>query len=163
MTHAKSVSDAAAGEGSKVWAAAFRALFRATPNRLMLRLSRIGSFLPFVEVIVRGRNSGDERRSVVTLVQLDGRWYIGHPNGHCQWVRNLAAAGSAVVVRGNERVDVTPVLLGDGPERSAVIKATSRQPFPANLVYRVGRNHIEAVGSYFRLEPMSTPPQTSTT
>jgi len=59
--------------------------------------------------------------------------------------------GSAVVVRRNQRVRVTPVLLADGAERSAVIKATTGQPFPANVLFRAARSHVDATGTSFRL------------
>ena len=89
---------------------------------------------------------------MVTLFDIDGVWYVGHPNGRSQWVKNLEAAGSAKVFSRVRDATVTPVQLSDGAERNAVVNATSRQPFPANLVYRAGREHVRAVGSYFRLE-----------
>ena len=92
---------------------------------------------------------------MVTLFEIDGVWYVGHPNGRSQWVKNLEAAGTAKVYSRVRNATVAPVALSDGPERDAVVNATSRQPFPANFVYRAGREHVRAVGSYFRLEPQS--------
>ncbi len=101
-----------------------------------------------------GRRTGQERRLLLTLLEVDGKWYVGHPNGTSQWVRNLAAAGSCIVVRrGDQRTRATATELSDGPERDAVISATAHQPFPANLVYGAAQGHILAVGRYFRLEP----------
>ena len=49
---------------------------------------------------------------------------------------------------------MTATPLCPGPERTAVIVATARQqPFPGNVVYRLARPHILAVGRYFRLDP----------
>ena len=52
--------------------------------------------------------------------------------------------------------------LTDGPERDAVIRATSiQQPFPGNLLYRASRRHIAAVGVYHLLEPLPDDPGTT--
>ena len=118
----------------------------------MARFAQRVSRMPYAELEVVGRRSGQTRRTVLTLFQVDGQWYVGHPNGQCQWVRNLTAANSAVVIKGNRRTAVRPIELGDGDERDRVVNATSCQPFPAGLVYRAGRSHVRSAGSYFRLE-----------
>ena len=47
-----------------------------------------------------------------------------------------------------------PVLLGPGPERDAVVRATFRQHvFPGNALYRLAGRHVAATGVFFRLEP----------
>ena len=89
---------------------------------------------------------------MVTMFEVDGVWYVGHPNGRSQWVKNLEAAGTARVFSRRRSGTVKSIPLEAGAERDAVVNVTSRQPFPANLVYRGGREHIRAVGSYFRLE-----------
>jgi len=106
-------------------------------------------------VSVRGRRTGRERSVLVGLIRLDGRWYIGHPNGEVAWTRNLRSSLSArVAPRPEAPVDVAAAPLEAGPERDAVIVATAeQQPFPANLLYRGARNHILSEGRYFRLEP----------
>ncbi|RPH35865.1 MAG: hypothetical protein EHM90_03300 [Chloroflexi bacterium] len=108
-----------------------------------------------VDLRVRGRRSGRERRVLVGLIQIDGRWYVGHPNGEAAWTRNLAFAGTATVVwPGMAHLQVRADRLGDGEERASVIFATaSQQPFPGNLAYRAARRHVLATGVYFRLEP----------
>ena len=103
-----------------------------------------------------GRRSGRPRRTLVTILDVDGRWYVGHPNGAAGWVYNVEAEGSVEIeppgAQGS-RFDV--VTLEPGPERDAVIRATwTQQPFPANLVYRAARRHVAAVGVYHRLEPI---------
>jgi hypothetical protein len=106
---------------------------------------------------VSGRRSGRARSMAVTLLGVDGAWYVGHPNGEVPWTHNAEAAGL---------VEIDPpaasgstfrvVRLGLGAERDAVIQATrSQQPFPGNLVYRAAARHIAAVGVYFRLEPVA--------
>lgn len=108
-------------------------------------------------VHVRGRSTGKPRPILVGLLTVDGRWYVGHPNGATAWTRNLAAADQAQVEpRPGERTAVRPVLLEPGPERDAAILVTAlQQPFPGNLMYRAACRHILAEGAYFRLEPIA--------
>ena len=44
-----------------------------------------------------------------------------------------------------------PALAGD--ERDRVFRTFGQHPFPANIVYRLARSHIRAVGVYFAIEP----------
>ncbi len=108
-----------------------------------------------VDLSVRGRRSGLERRVLVGLIQVAGQWYVGHPNGESAWTRNLASAGTATMAwPGMARLRVRSVRLLIGEERENVVLATaSQQPFPGNLAYRAARRHILATGVYFRLEP----------
>jgi hypothetical protein len=108
------------------------------------------------ELIVPGRVTGRARAVLVGLMLIDGRWYVGHPNGEAaQWVRNLAASGRATVrLRRKSATPVQAWLLPPGIERDRVIRATFVQhAFPGNVVYYLGRRHIAAVGAFFRLEP----------
>ena len=109
-----------------------------------------------VELRVTGRQSGRTRRTLVTLMTVDGRWYAGHPNGPAAWIRNVETAGVVEIdppSPAGSRCRAIP--LAPGPERDAVIRATwVQQPFPANLIYRAARRHIAAVGVYHRLEPV---------
>ena len=139
---------------SRVWHAAFSVLLRAVPRRVALLAAR-RTALPYTEIVIVGRRTGVARSSVVTLFELDGRWYVGNPNGDAQWARNLAAAGSAVVLRSTTRTTVAAAVLPHGAERDRVVLATAHQPPPANLVYLFGRGHVLAAGSYFRLDPIS--------
>lgn len=112
-----------------------------------------------VDLLVRGRVSGRKRRVLVGLIQVDGGWYVGHPNGESAWTRNLASAGRATVAwPAMAPFAVRAVRLVDGEERDAVIvAAASQQPFPGNRAYRAARRHILAAGVYFRLEPTDDP------
>lgn len=108
-----------------------------------------------VELVTPGRRTGRPRSVLVGLLVADGQWYVGHPNRHVSWTRNLAAAGEGTVrVHGVAAVAVTAVLLPPGHERDAAIRATSQHPFPGNVIYRLARRHIQAVGVYFRLDPL---------
>jgi hypothetical protein len=145
---------------SAAWTVAFRVMYRGLRLLAPLIRAAMAAGGPGLDGVVElryvGRRSGRRRRTLATLLDVDGRWYVGHPNGPAAWVRNVEATGvvdieppgahgSNFAVR---RVDV-------GPERDAVIRATwSQQPFPANLVYRAARRHVAAVGVYLRLEPV---------
>jgi hypothetical protein len=109
-----------------------------------------------VELRFPGRRSGRPRRTLVTLLTVDGHWYVGHPNGSAAWIRNIEAAGVvAIEPPGALGSRFRMERLADGPERDAVIRATwTQQPFPANLLYRAARRHVAAVGVYHRLEPI---------
>ncbi|MGH2462555.1 MAG: hypothetical protein ACRDFZ_02880 [Candidatus Limnocylindria bacterium] len=109
-----------------------------------------------VDVRVPGRRSGRQRAVLVGLIEVAGRWYVGHPNGDAGWTRNLAAAGNGSVVWPTGVTHrVRAARLPESDERDAVILATAhQQPFPGNLVYRAARGHILAKGVYFRLEPI---------
>lgn len=145
------------GRGSLFWRYALRAEYRLIRLvdpliRLYLKLTPAGLDRTVALVIV-GRGSGRRRSTLLTLLTVDGRWYVGHPNGPAGWTRNLEAAGRADLVdlHGIAR----PVLaepLSPGRERDAVLRATwDQQPVPANLIYRAASAHIALVGCYYRL------------
>jgi len=103
-----------------------------------------------VELRVAGRRSGTERRVLVGLLQDEGDWFLGHPNGDSAWTRNLAAAGGgSLVLSWPTAVPIFARRLDPGPDRDRAILATWQHPFPGNVVYRLARRHILAVGAYF--------------
>jgi deazaflavin-dependent oxidoreductase (nitroreductase family) len=54
---------------------------------------------------VRGRRSGEPRRTPVNLLDLDGRQYLVAPRGDCQWVRNVRADGGRLALLVGRRRD----------------------------------------------------------
>ena len=139
------------------WASAWRAWYRllrvAGPGiSAFARRARFGNLVVFR---VTGRRSERERALPLGLLTVNGRHYVGHPNGDTAWTLNLAAAGRAILERPGARpLPVRPVPLPAGPERDAVVRATFRQhPFPGNALYRLARDHVGAYGVFFRLEP----------
>jgi hypothetical protein len=145
---------------SAIWSLTWRVGYRFV--RLLDPLIRswiangLSGLSGIVELRVVGRRTGRPRRTLLTLLEVAGHGYVGHPNGEAAWVRNAEASGW---------VDVEPPgrygprfrvhRLPAGSERDAVIRATVRQqPFPGNLLYRAAQRHIAAVGVYHRLEPM---------
>ena len=109
-----------------------------------------------VELRVAGRRSGVYRRVLLTMLVDGDRWFLGHPNGDVSWTRNLEAAGTAdLAFRRTAPITVRGRRLEPGEERDRAIRATRQQPFPANIVYRLARRHIRAVGTFFAIEPVT--------
>jgi deazaflavin-dependent oxidoreductase (nitroreductase family) len=79
-------------------------------NPLIRRI--LGAGLPFgpnVLLTVRGRASGLPRTVPVAVIKLSGHRYVQSPFGEVNWVRNLRAAGEAVVSKGQNREEVEAV------------------------------------------------------
>ena len=109
-----------------------------------------------VDVRVAGRRTGIYRHVLLTLLVDGERWFLGHPNGDVPWTLNLEAAGTAdVVFRRSAPLTVRATRLEPGPLRDRAVLATNTQPFPANVIYRLARRHIRAVGVFFAIEPVS--------
>jgi deazaflavin-dependent oxidoreductase (nitroreductase family) len=109
-----------------------------------------------VELRVAGRRSGVYRKTLLTLLRAGDQWFLAHPNGETNWTRNLEAAGTAdIAFRGLAPVSVQARRLEPGELRDRGIRSTGQHPFPANLVYRLARAHIRAVGVFFALDPIS--------
>lgn len=137
------------------WRAAFRVQYRLLawfdrPIRAMWRRGGIGNIL---ELIVARRDGSGERSRMLGLLHADGRSYLGHPDGHSGWTRDLEVAGTGILRYANgTEWQFRATRLPPGDEREAAIKATSQHPFPGNFVYRLGRGHVRRAGIFFRLE-----------
>ena len=76
---------------------------------------------------VRGRKSGDLRRTPVNLLELDGRQYLVSARGNGQWVRNVRAAdGGLTLLLGRHRDDRTAEEVPDS-EKSPILRAYLRK------------------------------------
>ena len=108
-----------------------------------------------VELVVRGRRTGRQRRLFLGLLRVGDRRYLGHPSRPNGWTRNLEAADPAESrFHDGTTWRARAVPLPNGPERDAVIRATFRQhPFPGPVLYWLSRAHLRANGTFFRLEP----------
>jgi deazaflavin-dependent oxidoreductase (nitroreductase family) len=96
-------------------------------NRAVAGLTRAGvSFWGSRILEVRGRKSGEPRRTPVNLMELDGQRYLVAPRGHTQWVRNLRASGSGRLLIGRHGEDFTAVELTDD-EKPALLRAYLRK------------------------------------
>ena len=59
----------------------------------------IGNY-PMYLLTVRGRKSGQPRTVPLAIIERNGKSYVGSPYGIVDWVRNLRAAGEAILTRG---------------------------------------------------------------
>ena len=70
-------------------------------NRAVAALTRVGISVAGSRVLeVRGRKSGEPRRTPVNLLTLDGERYLVAPRGVTQWVRNVRARGEGRLILG---------------------------------------------------------------
>jgi deazaflavin-dependent oxidoreductase (nitroreductase family) len=92
-------------------------------NRLVAGLSRLGISVAGARVLeVRGRNSGEPRRTPVNPLSFEGERYLVAPRGHVHWVRNLRASGSGRLLGGRRVEEFTAVELAD-EEKPALLRA----------------------------------------
>jgi hypothetical protein len=139
---------------SAFWRSAYRVQYRLLAFldpiiRAVWRRIGIGNV---VEVRI-SQPGGGLRSRLLGVLNVDGRSYIGHPNGQVGWTRDLEMAGDGLMRWPNGlEWHFRAVRLAQGAEREQAILATNQHPFPGNLMYRLGRGHIRAVGVFFRLE-----------
>jgi hypothetical protein len=140
---------------SGFWHRAFRLqyLILAFSDPLVRAVWRRFGIGNVVELTVERRDGAGDRIRMVGLLRVGRQRYLGHPDGHVGWTRDLEVAGAAVYrwPEGGTQ-PFQAVRLPDGPEREQAIRATSQHPFPGNLVYRLGRRHVRRAGIFFRLE-----------
>jgi len=103
-------------------------LTRKVFNGLVSALTRRGVSLLGSRVLeVRGRTSGEPRRTPVNLLVLDGREYLVSARGHGQWVRNVRAAdGELHLLLGRSRAHYRATELA-GEEKVRVLRAYLRR------------------------------------
>lgn len=143
---------------SRFWSVVLSGYLRGVPTPLMRSAWRRNDELPFSEVIVVGRRSGRERRLLLNLIEVDGRRFIGHPNGAAQWTHNLAAARSCTLIDRTGRAERVHAREITAPaDRDLIIEATTRLPAPTGRIYRAAGSHIRAAGRYFELTPAAEP------
>jgi deazaflavin-dependent oxidoreductase (nitroreductase family) len=83
-------------------------------NRIVAGLTRMGISVWGSRVLeVRGRSSGQWRRTPVNLLTVEGERYLVAPRGHTQWVRNLRASGQGRLALGRRGEPFTAVELDD--------------------------------------------------
>jgi deazaflavin-dependent oxidoreductase (nitroreductase family) len=87
-------------------------------NRLIAGLTRLGvSMLGSRVLEVRGRSSGEPRRTPVNLLEFEGARYLVAPRGDTQWARNLRVAreGRLLLGRRSEHFSATELADEDKP------------------------------------------------
>lgn len=92
-------------------------------NRLVALLTRLGISVAGSRVLeVRGRRSGEWRRTPVNLLNFDGSRYLVSPRGNTQWVRNLRASGAGRLLVGRRAEEFSAAELSD-EEKPALLRA----------------------------------------
>jgi len=92
----------------------------------------IGNY-PMYLLTVRGRKSGQPRTVPVAIIERNGKRYVGSPFGIVDWVRNLRAAGEAILTRGRRAETVNARELPKG-EAALVLREDIKggNPFARN-------------------------------
>ena len=92
-------------------------------NRGVAGLSRVGISMAGSRVLeVRGRRSGEPRRTPVNLMTFEGERYLVAARGHTQWVRNLRASGEGRLLIGRRAEHFSASELSDD-EKPALLRA----------------------------------------
>ncbi len=87
-------------------------------NRLVATATRLGISVAGSRVLeVKGRKSGEWRRTPVNLLEFEGSRYLVAPRGNTQWVRNMRVAGGGRLVLGRkvEEFEASEVPLEEAP------------------------------------------------
>ena len=149
---------------SRGWSVYLRAQYRLIRlmDPLIRTVWRAWGLGNVVELGLVGRRTGLPRRVLVGLLRADSDWFVGHPNGPCPWTLNLEAAGGCTLTPSwPTTLTVRARRLAPGVERDRAILATTQHVFPGNVVYRLARAHIRAVGAYYALEVVDDEPRTA--
>jgi deazaflavin-dependent oxidoreductase (nitroreductase family) len=92
-------------------------------NPAVAALTRLGVSVAGSRVLeVRGRKSGEPRRTPVNPLTLDGTRYLVAPRGHTQWVRNLRARGEGRLIVGRRAEQFSASEIAD-EEKPAILRA----------------------------------------
>lgn len=106
-------------------------------NRIMAGLTRMGvSVLGSRILEVRGRSSGQWRRTPVNLLVVDGARYLVAPRGHTQWVRNMRASGQGRLVLGRRTEPFTAVELSDDEKPALLRTYLKRWKFESGVFFQ---------------------------
>jgi deazaflavin-dependent oxidoreductase (nitroreductase family) len=92
-------------------------------NRLVAALTKLGISVAGSRVLeVRGRKSGEWRRTPVNLLTHEGNRYLVAPRGHTQWVKNLRVSGNGRLVLGRRSEEFDANEVGE-EEKPALLRA----------------------------------------
>ncbi len=92
-------------------------------NRLVALLTRLGLSVAGSRVLeVKGRKSGEWRRTPVNLLVHEGERYLVAPRGNTQWVRNMRVAGGGRLLLGKRTEEFSATEVGED-EKPALLRA----------------------------------------
>jgi deazaflavin-dependent oxidoreductase (nitroreductase family) len=93
-------------------------------NRVVAALTRAGLSVYGSRILeVKGRKSGEWRRTPVNLLRYDGAEYLVAPRGHTQWVKNLRASGGQGRLRVGRRTEPFVAVELSDDEKPPVLRA----------------------------------------
>jgi deazaflavin-dependent oxidoreductase (nitroreductase family) len=96
-------------------------------NRIVAALTRVGISIAGSRVLeVKGRKSGEPRRTPVNLLTYEGARYLVAPRGNTQWVRNLRARPEGRLLVGPRSESFSAVELGD-EQKTELLRAYLRK------------------------------------
>jgi deazaflavin-dependent oxidoreductase (nitroreductase family) len=99
--------------------------------RVGFKMGAPGGF-PMYLLTVRGRKSGQPRTTPIVLIEREGKRYVASPYGIVDWVRNVRAAGEAILTRARRDEQVRVIELP--PKQAAlVLKGSLEQGIPSFL------------------------------
>ncbi len=91
---------------------------------------------PMYLLTVRGRKSGLPRTVPIVIIQRNGKRYLASPYGVVDWIRNLRAAGEAILTRGRRSETVNARELPTG-EAALVLRENIKGSNPFARYYQV--------------------------
>ena len=92
-------------------------------NPLIALLTRLGLNVAGSRVLeVKGRKSGEWRKTPVNLLVFEDGRYLVAPRGHTQWVRNMRASGGGRLVLGRRVEEFSATELPD-EEKPPLLRA----------------------------------------
>jgi deazaflavin-dependent oxidoreductase (nitroreductase family) len=92
-------------------------------NPLVASLTRLGLPLAGSRVLeVKGRNSGEWRKTPVNPLDFEGERYLVAPRGNAQWVRNMRVSGGGRLLVGRRVEEFDAFEVGDA-DKVAVLRA----------------------------------------
>jgi deazaflavin-dependent oxidoreductase (nitroreductase family) len=92
---------------------------------------------PMYLLTVRGRKSGQPRTTPIVVIEQDGQRYLVSPFGIVDWVRNLRAAGGAVLTRGR-RIEMVQATELSSHEAAVLLKSALSGNLPSFLSSPLG-------------------------
>jgi deazaflavin-dependent oxidoreductase (nitroreductase family) len=100
-----------------------RWLFRVVnPLARRMIIAGVPTGAPNILLIVRGRRTGTERTTPVTLLDFEGRSYVQATYGAPGWGRNLRAAGEAIVIRPGGRRSLVHAIEVPPDDAAAILR-----------------------------------------
>lgn len=114
-----------------------------TTTLLRAGVKLVGFGHPTYLLTVRGRKSGQPRTTPISIVEQNGQRYLLTPYGVVDWVRNLRAAGEAVLTRGRQTEPVRAQEVPPG-DAALIMETFFAKPNPIGRFFGLGPHSSRA-------------------